>query len=446
MEHAVETYSRVPVEAALWHDFARRHLLPAGDFADPEAYRGLAERLEQIDAARGTRGNRLFYLATPAVRLRRDRRRPWARPASPGRVAGLGAHRRREAVRPRPRLGARAQRRGDARLRRGAGLPHRPLPGQGDRPQPDGLPLRQRHLRAALEPPLRRPRADHRGRGPRRRGPRRSSTRRPARAATSSRTTCCSCSAWWPWSRPSPSRRTRCATRRCACCAPSIPTGASSACARNVVRGQYTAGLGRRRPQVPGYREEQEVAPTSTTETFVALKLEVQNWRWADVPFYLRTGKRLPKRARRRSPIQFKRPPLMLFREAATRARAEPAGAAHPARRGHHAALRGQGARARPRRAQREHGLHLRLVLHARGARGLRDAAPRRDARRRLAVHARRRGRGGVGHRHAARRDLGGLGSALATTSDLARYEAGTWGPEAADQLLERDGRRWRRL
>ena len=67
----------------------------------------------------------------------------------------------------------RAQRLAHPGLRRVAGLPHRPLPGQGDRPQPDGLPLRQRHLRAALEPALRRPRADHRGRGPGRRGPRR---------------------------------------------------------------------------------------------------------------------------------------------------------------------------------------------------------------------------------------------------------------------------------
>ncbi len=82
-------------------------------------------------------------------------------------------------------------------------------------------------------------------------------------------------------------------------------------------------------------------------------------------------------------------------------ARAEPAGDAHPARRGHPAALRGQGARARPGRAQREHGLHLRLVVHPRRARGVRDADPRRHARRRVAVHARRRGGGGLEHRHA---------------------------------------------
>ena len=113
----------------------------------------------------------------------------------------------------------------------------------------------------------------------------------------------------------------------------------------DVVRGQYTAGwVGDQK--VPGYREEAEVAPNSNVETFVALKLEVQNWRWAGVPFYLRTGKRLPRRATEIA-IQFKQPPLMLFSESAPAARAQPAGDAHPAGRGHPAALRGQGARAR---------------------------------------------------------------------------------------------------
>jgi glucose-6-phosphate 1-dehydrogenase len=62
--------------------------------------------------------------------------------------------------------------------------------------------------------------------------------------------------------------------------------------ARDVVRGQYRSGsIGGR--QVPGYQEEQKVPPGSRTETFVALRTEVQNWRWAGVPFYIRTGKRL---------------------------------------------------------------------------------------------------------------------------------------------------------
>jgi len=63
----------------------------------------------------------------------------------------------------------------------------------------------------------------------------------------------------------------------------------------NVVRGQYQAGaVGN--AVVPGYRQESEVSPASTTETFAAFKIEIDNWRWHGVPFYLRSGKRLAER------------------------------------------------------------------------------------------------------------------------------------------------------
>ena len=80
-----------------------------------------------------------------------------------------------------------------------------------------------------------------------------------------------------------------------------------------TVRGQYGPGVIEDRP-VPGYREEKDVAPASNTETNAALKLHIDNWRWADVPFYLRTGKRLPKRVTEIA-IRFKRAPFQLFRE-----------------------------------------------------------------------------------------------------------------------------------
>ena len=92
--------------------------------------------------------------------------------------------------------------------------------------------------------------------------------------------------------------------------------------------------------------------------------VEIQNWRWADVPFYLRIGKRLPRRATEIA-VQFKQPPLMLFRDSASDARAEPARDAHPARRGHPAPVRGQGARAGPGRPLGQHGLHVRIVVPA---------------------------------------------------------------------------------
>ena len=82
---------------------------------------------------------------------------------------------------------------------------------------------------------------------------------------------------------------------------------------RNVVRGQYAAGHINGVP-VQGYREEPGVDPHSMTETFVALQLEIDNWRWAGVPFYLRTGKRMSRRTTEIA-IQFKKAPFALFRD-----------------------------------------------------------------------------------------------------------------------------------
>jgi len=81
---------------------------------------------------------------------------------------------------------------------------------------------------------------------------------------------------------------------------------------KRTVRGQYDAGEIDGKP-VPRYRQEANVAPESPVETFVALKLLIDNWRWADVPFYLRTGKRLAERDTEIA-ICFKRAPLVLFR------------------------------------------------------------------------------------------------------------------------------------
>ena len=80
-----------------------------------------------------------------------------------------------------------------------------------------------------------------------------------------------------------------------------------------VVRGQYAPGKIADK-SLPGYREEQGVKPDSRTETFVAMRLLVDNWRWAGVPFYLRTGKRLARRSTEIM-IQFKRAPHIVFRE-----------------------------------------------------------------------------------------------------------------------------------
>jgi glucose-6-phosphate 1-dehydrogenase len=80
-----------------------------------------------------------------------------------------------------------------------------------------------------------------------------------------------------------------------------------------AVRGQYVEGtVGGE--VVPGYRQEERVAPDSSTETFAAVKFLIDNWRWQGVPFYVRTGKRLPRHVTEVA-ITFKRPPYLLFRE-----------------------------------------------------------------------------------------------------------------------------------
>ena len=82
-----------------------------------------------------------------------------------------------------------------------------------------------------------------------------------------------------------------------------VPALTRDTVTRDVVRGQYG-----------GYRQEANVAADSSTETFVAMRLYVDNWRWADVPFYLRTGKKLARRSTAIA-VQFKRAPFMLFRD-----------------------------------------------------------------------------------------------------------------------------------
>jgi glucose-6-phosphate 1-dehydrogenase len=81
----------------------------------------------------------------------------------------------------------------------------------------------------------------------------------------------------------------------------------------DVARAQYAAGMigGK---NVPGYLEEEGISPQSSTETFAALRLSINNWRWQGVPFYLRSGKRMARRVSEIA-VNFKRPPGTLFAE-----------------------------------------------------------------------------------------------------------------------------------
>ena len=170
-----------------------------GEFTDDAAFDQLADSVRQLDVERGTGGNYAFYLSIPpkffptVVRAAQAVRAVRPRPGRRRRARAVAAGGHREAVRPRPGDGAGAERDRRRGLPGRVGVPHRPLPGQGDGPEHPGAALRQHPVRADLEPRL----TSTTCRSPCRRtsgsaaGP--ATTTASARPATSSRTTCCSC-------------------------------------------------------------------------------------------------------------------------------------------------------------------------------------------------------------------------------------------------------------
>ncbi len=207
-----------------------------------------------------------------------------------------------------------------------------------------------------------------------------------------------------------------------------------------VIRGQYGAGSinGKR---VPGYREEESVQPDSKTETYCAMKLNVDNWRWAGVPFYLRTGKRLPKKVSEVA-IQFKEVPHRLF-----------AGGGGPTFDTNVLALR----------IQPDEGIALKFGSKVPGydikirpvkmdfQYGTAFAEAQPDAYERLVLDCMLGDptlfiRGDIAE-EAWKLVMPILDSWKdGPPTIFPNYEAGTYGPRAADLLLERDGREWRRL
>ncbi len=201
-----------------------------------------------------------------------------------------------------------------------------------------------------------------------------------------------------------------------------------------VARGQYGAS-----GTIPGYREEPRVDPVSGTETFIALKLAINNWRWAGVPFYLRTGKRLPRRVTEIA-IQFKAVPHPLFT---------------------HQVAEGVEPNVLALRIQPDEGIHLKFAAKQPGQTiRLRDVdmdfyyktafgnAPG-EAYETLLLDA-LRGDSTLFNRT----DEVEIAWSLITpileqwqnspAPTFPNYAAGTWGPRAADNLLARDGRVWR--
>jgi glucose-6-phosphate 1-dehydrogenase len=207
----------------------------------------------------------------------------------------------------------------------------------------------------------------------------------------------------------------------------------------HVVRAQYRAGWVNG-AEVPGYRGEKGVAATSSTETYAAARLYLDNWRWAGVPFYLRTGKRLPKRTTEIA-IQFRRPPLEIFRRASQASLSPNLLVVN---------------------VQPDEGISLRFETKLPGARmqiapvmmtfryGTTFGGEVPEAYETLLLDAM------LGDATLfARHDFVEASWALiepvldawrAEAAALPTYEAGEWGPAQADDLIARDGRRWRSL
>jgi glucose-6-phosphate 1-dehydrogenase len=207
-----------------------------------------------------------------------------------------------------------------------------------------------------------------------------------------------------------------------------------------MVRGQYADGVveGER---VVGYRNEPDVSHNSNTETFVALKLQIDNWRWAGVPFYLRTGKRLAMRATE-IVIQFRRTPFVLFR---------------------HTAVKNVETNRLVIHIQPDEGISLSFGAKVPGA-VMRLGLVNMDFD--------YKGYFGVEHGTGYERLLRDCMVGDATLfqradmveagwsviqpildvwhalppRDFPNYAAGSWGPLEAEELLERDGREWRRI
>jgi glucose-6-phosphate 1-dehydrogenase len=462
MHEAVRTHSHNPVEQALWDDFAQMIHYQQGDFDDPSSYRRLAERLDQIDVAAGCRGNRLFYLATPPSAYEEI-------------VESLGR----------------------------VGLAHRP--NAWSRiviEKPFGHDLESgRHLNDAVmsvfdesqvyridhylgkdtvrnllvfrfangifEPVWNRRYVDHvqitvaEDLGVEGRGAFYEEAGASRDILQNHMLQLLSLVAMEP---PIAFEADALRDEKVRVLRAIDPGWTEERVRADVVRGQYASGwVGAEK--VPGYREEPEVDPKSTVETYVALRLEVENWRWAGVPFYLRTGKRLARRATEIA-IQFNRPPLMLFKDSASDPESNLL------------AMRIQpdeGILLRFAVKVPELGLDVRsvnmdftygstfltdapeayetLLLDAMlGDASLFTRADEVEAAWGLVTPLDRLwgawgasgGLAGAGAEGRIVRRSGGGRDTL--DGSLQFYESGTWGPAAADLLLARDGRRWRRL
>ncbi len=205
----------------------------------------------------------------------------------------------------------------------------------------------------------------------------------------------------------------------------------------NTVRGQYGPGKGPDGKPVPGYREEPSVPPESKTETFAAVRLFIDNWRWQGVPVYLRSGKRLWKRGTEIM-VELKSPPDVVFRGTAVEA-------LEPNRLIFH--------------IQPDQGIELRFQAKTPGPEmSLQKVNMRFDYSQAFSASR------GVGYEVLIYNCMNGDATLFSRTdlvetawriaqpmldvwkqdpADFPNYAAGSWGPKAAYELIEKDGRKW---
>jgi glucose-6-phosphate 1-dehydrogenase len=209
----------------------------------------------------------------------------------------------------------------------------------------------------------------------------------------------------------------------------------------NMIRAQYGPGWLSNGQQVVGYRQEPGVSPRSMTETYLALKVFIDSWRWAGVPFYLRTGKHLPKRVTEIA-IQFKQAPLMLFKRSEAYGQVEP--------------------NVMTLRIQPDEGISLKFGAKVPGTEmqirsvnmdffyGSSGFREQPEAYERLLLDC-MLGDSTLFTRRdeveAAWTFIQGILDAWKRepAETIQTYESGSWGPQVADEFIWRDGRRWRR-
>ncbi len=219
-----------------------------------------------------------------------------------------------------------------------------------------------------------------------------------------------------------------------------LPRWSPDEVARNVVKGRYDTGSIQGQ-EVIGYRQEKGVAADSKTGTYVALRVALQTWRWAGVPFYLRTGKRLPKRATEIA-VQFRHPPAGLFVEPGNDDHDAPNQLVLRIQPNEGASLAFQAKIPGSRRRLQEVRMDFRY--------GTSFAAPPPEAYERLLLDV-MLGDPTLFTRtdevESAWRFITPILDAWQQhATEPEPYPSGTWGPPAADDLLTRDGFHWRRL